>query len=195
LSLLVLTNVRPSTEKRALSSLVLEVGKKLLREVLGTDAGMKYISPLYFTNERRPRNGKADQRKEYPPFKITFKHMSDAIEFKEKAIKASKDDTHTLFKSYVASHQNVGTRIRLQILWGIAEALKKEKKESWVTQGSPKPVLQVKQNATLVRSFGYVEAVTTYGDKIDTKVTAEAQKLASRFFAGQIEKIFLILKD
>jgi hypothetical protein len=183
------------TDRKALSALILETGKKLLRDMLGSDEGMKYIAPLYFKNDRQqPRN---DSRKEYPPFKITFKNQATASEFKEKAIKASKIDTHQMYKSYVSNQQNVGTRVRLTILWGIAEALKKEKnKDCWVTQGAPKPTLQIKQaGQTLVRSLSYIEAVTTYGDKIEQKVLDEARKLATRFFTGQVEKVFIIIKD
>jgi hypothetical protein len=181
------------TDRKELAAVILEAGKKALREVLGTDSGMKFIAPLFYRNDLRPlREG---QRKEYPPFKITFKNLPDAVEFKEKSIKFSKIETHMMYKSYVANQQNVGTRVRLQLLWGVVEVLKKEKKDCWVTHGSPKPVLQVKQNSTLIRSMSFVDAVTTYGDKIEKKTLEEARKLATRFFAGQVEKIFLVIKD
>ena len=67
--------------------------------------------------------------------------------------------------------------------------------QSWVTQSSPKPTLQVKQTVTLVKSFSYIEAISAYGDRIEKKVIDEATKLASRFFYGNVEKIFIILKD
>ncbi len=53
----------------------------------------------------------------------------------------------------------------------------------------------VKDNGVLVRTYCYLEAVTTFGEKIDTKILDEANKLANRFFYGQVEKIFIILKD
>jgi hypothetical protein len=181
------------SDRKELSAVILEAGKKVLREVLGTDSGMKFIAPLYYRNDLRPP--KEGQRNEYPPFKITFKVLSEAVDFKEKAIKASKIETHLMYKSYVSNHQNIGTRIRLQLLWGAAEVVKKEKKECWVTQGSPKPVLQIKQNATLIRSMSFVDAMNTYGEKIEKKTLEEARKLAMKFFAGQVEKVFLIIKD
>jgi hypothetical protein len=128
---------------------------------------MKFAAPLYLSNNRRiPKEG---ERKELPPFKITFKRLEDAVEFKEKCITASKEPTNRLHKAYFANQQSIGTRIRLNILWGIADALKKEKKDSWVTQSSPKPVLQVKDNGPLVKTYSYLEAVTTFGDKVEKK--------------------------
>ena len=181
------------TDRKELSSMILEAGKELLTEVMGSDKGMKYISPLYFRNDKRtPKEG---DRNEFPPFKIIFKHLPDAIEFKEKVITASKIPTHRLYKCYVANQQNISTRVRLMLLWAIVDILKKEKKESWVNQSSPKPTLQVKMNGTLVKQYSYIDAISAYGERIDKKVIDEATKLASRFFYGQVEKIFIILKD
>jgi hypothetical protein len=184
------------TDKKELSNLVLKTGKELLTLMLGDDKVMKFITPLYFNNNKRKPNPNPapNERKELPPFKIVFKHMSDAIEFKEKAIAASKDPTHRMYKTHLSHQQSVGTRVRLSLLWGIAEYLKKEKKDSWVSQSSPKPALMVKENG-LVKNYSFIEAVTTYGDKIEQKVKDEATKLATRFFYGQVEKIFVILKD
>ncbi len=179
-------------DKKELSNLVVATGREILTIVLGSDKCMKFIAPLFFNSRRVPKEG---ERNELPPFKITFKLLTDALEFKEKAIAASKDPTSKLHKAYFSHHQTVGTRIRLSLLWGVADALKKEKKESWCTQSSSKPSLMVKENGPLVKTYSYIEAVTTYGDKIDKKIIEEATKLAQRFFYGQVEKIFIILKD
>jgi hypothetical protein len=187
------TDTPHPTDRKELSSLVLETGKQILELVLGNSASMKYIAPLYFKNERRPlRQG---ERNELPPFKITFKQTSDAITFKEKAIAASKDPTHRLHKAYFAHQQNVGTRIRLTLLWAVADHLKKENKESWVNQSAPKPTLMVRYNGSQVKTYSFIEAMTSYGEKIDGKALEEANKLARKFYYGQVEKIFIVLKD
>jgi hypothetical protein len=181
------------TDKKDLSSLVLETGKQILTLVMGNDTQMKFIAPLYLKNERRaPRVG---ERNELPPFKITFKHVADALTFKEKAIAASKVPDHRLYKAYFAHQQNVATRVRLMLLWSVAEHLKKENKESWVTQSSPKPALCVKHAGTQVKTYSFIEAMTSYGEKVEKKVIDEATKLARKFYYGQVEKIFVILKD
>ena len=56
------------------------------------------------------------------------------------------------------------------LLWGIVDVLKREKKEGWVNQSSPKPTLQVKQTGTLVKSYSYIEAICAYGERIEKKV-------------------------
>ena len=181
------------TDRKELSALILETGKEILTEIMGNNTCMKYIAPLYFRNEKRTL--KEGERNEFPPFKITFKHLPDAIDFREKVIAASKIPTHRLYKTYVSNQQNVGTRICLMLLWGIVDILKKEKKESWVNQSAPKPTLQVKQTGTIIKTYSYIEAMSSYGERIEQKVLDEATKLASRFFYGQVEKIFIILKD
>jgi hypothetical protein len=180
-------------DKKDLTNLIVTTAREIITLVLGSDKAMKFASPLYFSNNRRI--AKEGERKELPPFRITFKLLSDSLEFKEKAITASKDPSSRLFKAYFSYQQAVGTRIRLSILWGIADALKKEKKDSWVSQSSPKPCLMVKDAGPLVKTYCYLEAIDTFGEKVDPKILDEAKKLANRFFYGQVEKVFVILKD
>jgi hypothetical protein len=45
------------------------------------------------------------------------------------------------------------------------------------------------------RSYTYVGAVQRYRDKITDKTKEEALKLAKKFFQGQVEKIFIVLKE
>ena len=181
------------TDRKELSTMIMEAGKELLTDVMGSDTCMKFIAPLYFRNEKRVL--KEGDRNEYPPFKINFKQLPDAIVFKEKVILASKDKKSKLSGCYVSNQQNVGTRVRLMLLWGIVDALKKDKKESWVNQSSPRPTLQVKQTGTVIKTFSYIEAISSYGERIEKKIIDEATKLAHRFFYGQVEKIFILLKD
>ncbi len=182
-------------DKKELTNLVVSEGKEILTLILGNSDGMKFISPLFINNNKRGTKPGTPNPKELPPFKIVFKHLSEAITFKEKCIAASKDPQHRLHKVYVTNQQSIGTRIRLSIMWGIADLLKKEKKDCWVSQSVPKPTLMVKETGNLVRTYSYIEAVSTYGDKIDQKIKDEATALAKRFFYGQVEKIFIILKD
>jgi hypothetical protein len=181
------------TDKKDLATKVMEAGKEILTLIMGDTTAMKYIAPLYFKNERRPpREG---ERNELPPFKITFKHVSEAINFKEKAIAASKLPDNRLYKAYFAHQQNVGTRIRLMLMWSVADNLKKDGKESWVSQSSPKPSLMVRHSGQQVKTYSYIEAMTSFEEKIGSKALEEATKLARKFFYGQVEKIFIVLKD
>ena len=46
------------TDRKELSSLILEIGKEILKEVMGSDTGMKFIAPLYFRNDKcTPKGG------------------------------------------------------------------------------------------------------------------------------------------
>jgi hypothetical protein len=186
------------TDKKELTDLIIEKGKEIVSNLMGSTQGIRYVAPLYFKLENRGQGYQAAKRvppkKELPPIKINFKQLTEAMEFKDKVIVASKDPGNALHKVYVTNIQNVGTRIRSNILWSIAESLKKEKKESWVSQSSPKPALLVK-SGNLVKNYSYMEAVTNFEEKIDKKVKDDVTKLAQRFYYGQVEKIFIVLKD
>jgi hypothetical protein len=186
------------TDKKELTDLIIATGKELLTLILGHDQGMKFIAPLYYRNDKRSEAAKEATKNELPPFRITFKHMTEAIDFKEKAIIASKDAGHRLFKAHISNIQNMATRIRSNIMWSIVDSLKKENKEGWVNQSSPKPAMMVKTTSgkgVVIKTYSYTEAVMTYEDKIDAKVKEDATRLASRFYHGQVEKIFIVLKD
>jgi hypothetical protein len=53
----------------------------------------------------------------------------------------------------------------------------------------------VKHNGAQVKTYSFIEAMTSYGDKLEGKALEEPTKLARHFYYGQVEKIFIVLKD
>jgi hypothetical protein len=166
--------------------------KKLVKEILGDDTYILYTS-LLATSIRGLRVVEG----QIPPFKIAFKSKEKGIEFREKAVLKSKVATDKLNKTYFTPQQCLATRIRTNLMWSIADKLKDAEKEidSWVNQGSNKPTLQVKGLERGIQSLTFVSAMHKYKEKIDQKAKDEATKMARRFFPGQVEKIFIVLKD
>lgn len=80
-------------------------------------------------------------------------------------------------------------------MWAVADAIKSNTKEVWVNQVSCKPTLQVKEGGRVVKSLGYLKTMVEYGDKIPQKKLDEIKKTASKFFSGNLEKTFIVLKD
>ena len=82
-------------------------------------------------------------------------------------------------------------------MWGLVDKLKNPLRgiDSWVNQSLNKPTLQVKGEERNQRSYTFVGAMLQYSDKLDDKTKDDALKLAKRFFPGQIEKIFIVIKD
>ena len=91
--------------------------------------------------------------------------------------------------------QNSSTRIRTQLMWGVVDALKKEKKEAWVNLNLNKPNIQIKEGGKITKTLTFVGAMNEYGEKIDAKVIADTTKAAQWNFGGKLERLFIILKD
>ncbi len=130
-----------------------------------------------------------------PPFKIGFGSKEMAIKFRDEAVKLAKVDGSEYKNTYFSFFQTTGTRIRMVIMWSIADNLKNDSRQVWVTQNSSKPVLQIKEGGKIVKTLSYVKAVTEYRDKIAQKALDEAKKLAKKSFEGNLEKTFIVIKD
>ena len=186
------TEVVP-VDKKSLNTFVQRVAKELVSDVLGAESKdeIKYVTTLYaFVDPTKKDN----QKGLVPPFKIGFKTKDAGVKFREAAVKKSKEAGSKLASTYFTHCQSSATRIRVMILWSITDAIKSEKKEVWVNQNANKPTLQVKENGK-VRTLTYAKAIEEYKEKIPKKTLEEATKIAKRYFAGQIKKTFIVLKD
>jgi len=186
------TKEKTTTDKTEMGKLVQSEGKRLVKEILGEESSIAFITLLFIGKE-----GLKVKEGQLPPFKIIFKTKEKGIEFKEKAVAKSKEITDPMHKSYITNQQCLATRIRTTLMWGCVDKIKDEKKgiDSWVNQGLNKPTLQVKGEEKTQRSYTFVGAMDKYGGKLEDKTKEEATKLAKRFFSGQIEKIFIVIKD
>jgi len=183
---------RLGTERIDLQKAVQQAGRKMASDLDIDTASIVYIALLY--------NGKEGIRVgegQFPPFKIIFRTKEQGIEFKEKAVQASKDPKHPMSGAYFTTQQTPGTRIRTNIMWNMVEKIKKPEKgiDAWVNQNISKPTLQVKGEDKFQKSYSFVNAIQKYGTLVDDKTKENALKLAKRFYPNQVSKIFLIIKE
>ena len=183
---------RIPNDRTELSKLVQKAAKKWVKEILGEDTSIAYVSLLYTGKE-----GIKNTEGQLPSFKIVFKTKQAGIDFKDRAVQLSKQEEHALNGAYFSTQQTLATRIRSTLMWGIADKIKNPAKgiDAWVSQNFNKPMLQVKGLEKFQRGYTFVTAMVKYGEKLDDKTKEDAQKLARKAFAGQVEKIFYILKD
>jgi hypothetical protein len=181
-----------STDKTEAAKTIQSISKELASELLGEDDTTVY-STLLFTG----KDGIKVKDNKIPPFKIVFKSKELGIRFKEEAVKKSKDETHKLHKAYLANQQSPATRVRSILMWAVADSIKDINKgiDSWVNQNLNKPTLQVKGEEKYQRGYSFVSAMHKYGRKVTGKPLEEARKLAAKFYPGQLERMFVILKD
>jgi len=182
------------SDKKALRAYIQTVGRKLVEKILdeASSSLVKYAAPLYSYLDPTKKDNAAGL---VPPFKLGFANKDVAVKFKEAGVKKSKEEGSEYKTTYFSYFQANGTRIRVALLWGVADALKSDGKDLWVTQNTPKPILQIKEGGKITESLTFVKAMKLHGDKIAQKTLDEAKKQAKKWFAGNIEKIFIAIKD
>jgi hypothetical protein len=180
------------TTKQELATFVQTKAREAVKEIGGEECekGIKFILPM-ISSDLKKKDG---NEKVLPPFKIVFRSKEVANSFKEKGIAKSKIAGEKYTKVYFGNMQCSATRIRVQLLWAIADKVKTDHIDSWVNMGNNKPCLMVKENGK-IKSLTYSNAVATYGDKIDPKVIETTTKIGKKMFAGNLKDIFIVLKD
>jgi hypothetical protein len=182
-------------DKKILKAYIMETAKAIVADVLDDQAvdEIKFASTLYATVDPTKKDNREGL---IPPFKIGFKSKDMGIKFREMAVKRAKVEGSNLATTYFTHCQSSATRIRVQLMWAVADAIKTKTKEVWVNQVSCKPTLQIKEEGgRIVKSMGYIKAMQEYGDKIPKKTIEDSTKIAKKFFAGNLEKTFIVLKD
>jgi len=198
-------------DTKQLRTYIQDLARDLVKKVLDEQSAknVKYAATLFSFIDPTKKDNKAGL---VPPFKICFQTKDSAVRFRETAVKMARagrkrnndmeteeeeeePETPNEFKdTYFTYFQTAGTRIRVSLMWAVADALKTKTKQVWVNQGS-KPTLQIKEGGKIVRNLTFVKTMTEYKEKIAPKVIEDTKKTAEKAFAGQLEKIFIVLKD
>ena len=196
------TDLEIPKDKKTLAKFVQTEGRKLVTEVLGNDEDVKFVATLYnnnnINNKKGKRGGKDNDKEDaptVPPFKIIFKSKEKGINFREKAVARAKEEENDMGKIYFTHMHNNSTRIRTMLMWGVVDALKKEKKEAWVNLNLNKPNIQIKEGGKITKTLTFMGAMSDYGTKIDAKVITETTRAAKWNFGGKLERLFVVLKD
>ena len=176
-----------------MSIFVQRVARDLVKELMGEEAvgGVKYVITLYSYVDPTKKD---NQKGLVPPFKIGFRTKDAGVNFREVAVKKAKEEGSRLSSTYFTHCQSSATRIRVMLLWGVADSIKSDTKEVWVNQNANKPTLQIKESGK-VKTLTFARSMIDYKDKIAKKTLEEATKVAKRFFAGQIQKTFIAISD
>jgi hypothetical protein len=180
-------------EKKAWRAFVQSEARKLVAKILDQAAAkeVRYAAPLFAFVDPSKKDNRPGL---IPPFKIGFSTKDGAVRFREAAVKKSKEDGSEFKDTYFAYFQSTGTRIRSMLMWAVCDALKSNTIDCWVNQ-TAKPTLQIKEGGKIVKTLTFVNAMVEYREKISRKAIEEATKLAKKGFAGNLEKIFIVIKD
>ena len=180
------------TKKTELNETLKDIATELMNDLGVPEEEQKFVALAYSNLDQKKQ---ATRTGTVPAFKIGFKTKEMAIKFKEAGAKASKDKESRVYKVGFTHQQCSGSRIRSAVMWAIVNKLKAEGKEAWVNSASNKPKLQIKTNEKFPKDYTYIEAVKEFGSKLEHADIKELNDQARKFFKGQCEQIFLILKD
>ena len=179
-----------TTKVQDLVDFVKKIALEMITDIMDTQVATRYIGLAYPIDPTRM----AKTPKEIPPFKIQFRSREDALDFKSKAIILAKKPNDKYSGIYLVHPLNAATRVRLAVLWILAQALKEVEIEAWVAQSTSKPMLMVKKGQ-YPKSYGYVQAILEHENFISKCDFSEPNKLASRFFKGETQRLFIVLTD
>ena len=204
-------------DKLKLRAYIQGVARKLVQAILNEEASkdVKYGAPLYSFQDPKKQDNKEGL---VPPFKIGFGTKDVAVRFRDTAVKLVKEGgngkkraipeqldeevmpaavttKNEYANTYFTFFQSAGTRVRLLLMWAVADAIKTDRSEVWVNQNTSKPTLQVKEGGKIVKTLSFVQTMNQYKEKLTKKTLEEATKIAKKSFAGQLEKTFLVIKD
>ena len=186
----VIYNDNVPTRNQDLMDLIKNTVKEMVVYTLGYDPQIKYIGLAFPIDPVRM----AKTPNEIPPFKIQFRHKEDCTDFKTKAIIETKKPNARYSGAYLVHPQNPATRVRTMILWEIVKVLKETKQEAWVAQSNTRPLLMIKKGQ-YPKSFGFVQAIQENENFISKCDLTEPTKLANKFFRGEVQRLFIVLKD
>ena len=178
------------TKPQDLIDMAKKLANEMITEIMESEIATKYIGLAFPIEPIRM----AKAPKEIPPIKVQFRNKEDALDFKNKAIILAKKPNGKYSGLYLVHPFNAATRIRVSILWILAKALKDAKHEAWVAQGSSRPMLMVKKGQ-YPKSFGFVQAILEHENFIGKCDFSEPNKLATRFFKGEAQRLFIVLND
>jgi len=117
-----------------------------------------------------------------------------------KAFAEKKKSNVDLGRIFVANSVGLSTRVRVDILKAIAKKISGQSISAHVVAFISRPVMHVKSNtgATDVmvpKTFTFVDAVAQYGQAVSQFELADAYRRAGTSFKGQMEQMFVILRE
>ena len=154
------------------------------RIVQGSGAGVIFIS-----------QGRSVGR-DVPVAEVRLATRDLAIKFRKTFVEKIKNN-EDFGRIHVANSVSLATRIRIDILKGIAQKMKGvDGMDLWVQAYTSRPVLQIKKNDDQrPMSLTFADAIEKYGMRLNDDDLGPAYRRVGRAFDQQLELNFGVLKD
>jgi len=117
-----------------------------------------------------------------------------------KAFSAKKRENTDLGRIFISNSVGLSTRVRVNILKDIARKISGPSFSAHVVAFISRLVMHVKSAEGAVdpivpKTYTFVDAVSTYGQILSQVELAEAYRRAGTAFKGQMEQIFVLLRE
>ena len=155
--------------------------------VLDTEVDISNLAAAFFMP------GRSDD-KVHPRMRIIFKNNDAAYHFRTAAFRGRKEGKEPWKSMYVSNDSTRATRVRVEILKKIGEAIKEESiakdQELFVNKFEAKPMLLFKKDRKVTKRIPYPEAIRRWGRRLNHTDLALAKKIAGRELADRFDAVF-----
>ena len=133
---------------------------------------------------------------ELPPAEVKFNTKEAADTIRKRFVEGKKAGKVTGCL-YITSCVTLATRVRVEIMWGMANQYATSKGQMYVSAHDSTPKLHVKQAGTLRDSYAlnFGEALLRYGKDLTIDHLESAYRRAGQSFGRLLEEYFVVLSD
>jgi hypothetical protein len=129
-----------------------------------------------------------------PPIEVKLDSVENAAKIR-KAFSVKKRENTDLGRIFISNSVGLSTRVRVDILKAIARMISGQSLSAHVVAFISRPVIHVKAKEGAVdpiapKTYTFVDAVSTFGEKLKQVELSEAYRRAGTAFKGQMEEIF-----
>lgn len=134
-----------------------------------------------------------------PLIEVKLDSVENAAKIR-KAFSVKKREKVDLGRIFVANSVGLSTRVRVDILKAIAKAISGPSFSAHVVAFISRPVMHVKSpdgtvNPMTPKTYTFVDAVAEFGSRVTQVELAEAYRRAGTAFKGQMEQVFILLRE
>ena len=152
-----------------------------------------FAGQIHFVNQAKNRG------LHIPLIEVKLDSVDNAAKIR-KAFSAKKRENVDLGRIFVSNSVGLSTRVRVDILKAIARKISGPSLSAHVVAFISRPVMHVKSTEgttepMIPKTYTFVDAVSTYGDRISQVELSEAYRRAGTAFKGQMEQVFVLLRE
>jgi len=131
----------------------------------------------------------------FQDLRLTFGSHEEALEAKFRILKARENKLGIWNECDVSNDAVKATRVRVVLLLAMARELRREGQDVKVNRYIESPNLVIKRDGKITKNLTFVDSILEFGEKLSPEDIAKARRVAGQSFKGQLEQVFLVIKE